>query len=153
VVALAFVGWFSPREADYQRAWAAQHGGHIEHRLADGTRIDVLTGSHAVEVEYGCKWAEAIGQALWYATASGKTPGIVLISNGSARQNGQAARAARRILAVSEAYRLGIDVWRMDRSEIGNSKLETGEGSPKPAVSPCPVSSFKSPVSAAKREE
>ncbi|MFH1027609.1 MAG: hypothetical protein V1791_06370 [Pseudomonadota bacterium] len=34
---------------------------------------------YAVEVEYAHKWAEAIGQSLYYSRMTGKKPGVVLI--------------------------------------------------------------------------
>lgn len=53
--------------------------GEIEHRLQDGTRIDCLTDEYAIEVDKCHKWAEAIGQALYYANSTGRKPKIVLI--------------------------------------------------------------------------
>lgn len=48
-------------EKDYQRWWCEKHGGELEYRLPDNTRIDCLTNEYAVEVEYALKWAESIG--------------------------------------------------------------------------------------------
>ncbi len=45
-------------EAFYQDAWAKKHGGKTEVRLPDGTQCDVVTETHAVEVELAEKWAE-----------------------------------------------------------------------------------------------
>ena len=45
----------------------------------DGGRVDILTDTYAVEVERAHKWKNSIGQALWYALNTNKTPGIVLI--------------------------------------------------------------------------
>ena len=52
-------------EAHYQKAWAAKHGGKVEVRMPDDTRCDVVTKTHAVEVDWAYKWQEAIGQSLW----------------------------------------------------------------------------------------
>lgn len=54
-------------------------GGDIEHRLWDGTRVDVLTSEYAIEADWATKWAEAIGQSLYYAEITGRKPGIILL--------------------------------------------------------------------------
>ena len=46
--------------------------------MPDGTRCDILTDTHAIEVDFADKWAEAIGQSLKYAMQTGKKAGIVL---------------------------------------------------------------------------
>jgi hypothetical protein len=53
--------------------------GQIEHVLPDRTRIDCLTDTHAIEFDFCHKWAESIGQALYYANSTGRSPKIVLI--------------------------------------------------------------------------
>ena len=47
--------------------------------MPDGTRCDILTDTHAIEVDFADKWAEAIGQSLNYAMQTGKKAGIVLV--------------------------------------------------------------------------
>ena len=42
--------------------------------MKDGTRCDILTATHAIEVDFAKKWAEAIGQSLNYAMQTGKRP-------------------------------------------------------------------------------
>ena len=37
-------------------------GGKVEVVMKDGTRCDILTATHAIEVDFAKKWAEAIGQ-------------------------------------------------------------------------------------------
>lgn len=51
----------------------------VEVTLADKTRADIITKDHAIEVDFGEKWAESIGQSLHYGLQTKKTPGIVLI--------------------------------------------------------------------------
>ena len=75
---LTFSASAKMKEADYVDKYCE---GTIEYRLADKTRIDCLTASHAIEYDYGRKWAEAIGQSLFYAAMTGKKAGIVLIVN------------------------------------------------------------------------
>ncbi len=66
-------------EKEYQAQWCSEHGGICEYVLPDNTRVDCLTSTYAIEFDFAQKWAEAIGQSLYYATMTGKTPGIVLI--------------------------------------------------------------------------
>ena len=47
--------------------------------MPDGTRCDILTDTHAIEVDFADKWAKAIGQSLNYAMQTGKKTGIVLV--------------------------------------------------------------------------
>lgn len=42
-------------------------------------RVDVVTGSYAIEVDYLHKFKEGIGQALHYGEVKGITPGLALI--------------------------------------------------------------------------
>ena len=63
----------------YQQAWCSEHNGRTEVILADHTRCDCLTSSHAIEFDFADKWEEAIGQSLYYSLQTGKKAGIVLI--------------------------------------------------------------------------
>ena len=66
-------------ERYYQSQWCAEHNGIMEYRLDDGTRVDCLTETHAIEFDFAPKWAESIGQSLYYGAKTDKTPGIVII--------------------------------------------------------------------------
>lgn len=65
-------------EAYYQTLWC-EGKGKVEYVLEDRTRVDCLTETHAVEVDFAHKWAEAIGQALYYSKMTGKAPAVLLI--------------------------------------------------------------------------
>ncbi len=52
--------------------------GEREYKVESG-RVDILTETYAIEVERAYNWKQSIGQALWYALQTNKTPGIVLI--------------------------------------------------------------------------
>ena len=67
------------KEKEYQNVWCARHNGEIEYTLDDNTRVDCLTEDYAIEFDFAYKWAEAVGQALYYAAKTNKKPGIVLI--------------------------------------------------------------------------
>ena len=47
--------------------------------LGDRTRCDIVTATHAIEVDFADKWAEAIGQSLSYALQLNLKPAIALI--------------------------------------------------------------------------
>jgi hypothetical protein len=85
LLALALVGCSaptkaaSPRERDYQRSFCANLGGQAEVVLEDRTRVDCLTADYAIEVDFAPKWAESVGQALYYAERTGRAPGVLLI--------------------------------------------------------------------------
>lgn len=64
------------KEKHYVQAYCK---GQIEYRLPDKTRVDCLTEEYAIEFDYGNKWAEGIGQSLYYAKKTGKKPAIALI--------------------------------------------------------------------------
>ena len=66
-------------ESDYVDHYCQQWKGQIELRLPDRTRIDCLTDTHAIEFDWCKKWAESIGQALYYSAKTGKAPKVALI--------------------------------------------------------------------------
>jgi len=55
----------------------------LEYRLPDGRRVDVLTSRYAYEADYSTKWTEGIGQALAYAVATNRNPGLILLMKGA----------------------------------------------------------------------
>lgn len=61
------------------RRLASKYEAELEVRLWDGTRVDMLTPTHAIEVDWAHKWAEAVGQSLYYSELTGKPPGVLLL--------------------------------------------------------------------------
>jgi len=98
-------------EKEYQNQWCAGHNGITEYVLDDGARVDCLTDEYAIEFDFAPKWAEAIGQALYYAEKTGKKPGIVLIIEKYGDE-----RYLKRLLKVSEKYQ--IRVWTMKPEDL-----------------------------------
>ena len=80
--------------------------GEIEHVLADRTRVDCLTATHAIEYDWGKKWAESLGQALFYSAMTGKKAGIVLIVNPRTKE-----RYLKRLNKAISDNNLDVDVW------------------------------------------
>lgn len=70
---------YAENERYYQEKWCKENGGQVEVVMPDKTRCDCLTATHAIEFDFGKKWAEAIGQSLNYALQTNKKAGIVLI--------------------------------------------------------------------------
>ena len=70
------------KETDISIPHCEQHlGGVAEFRLQDGSRVDCLTDTQAIEHDWGkgLKPYECIGQALYYAQETGREPMCVLI--------------------------------------------------------------------------
>jgi hypothetical protein len=65
-------------EADHIRVLGEFFGGRTE-QYVDNGKIDILTDTHAIEVEWANKWKNSIGQSLWYGLQTGKSPGIILL--------------------------------------------------------------------------
>lgn len=63
-------------EDEHNREWCI---GQVEYRLPDKARVDCLTADYAIEADWAPKWAEAVGQALYYASQTGRKPGILLL--------------------------------------------------------------------------
>ncbi len=94
------------REREYQVAFARRHRGQVEYVLSDGTRVDILTATHAIEVDFAKKWAEAVGQALHYAAMTKRRAGILLILQKPSDQ-----RYVKRVEALIRHLKLKVKVW------------------------------------------
>ena len=64
------------RESDYVKNYCK---GEIEYVLPDRTRVDCLTEEYAIEFEWAKKWAESVGQSLYYAKMTNKRPAVAII--------------------------------------------------------------------------
>ena len=67
------------KEAYYVEQWCKPDFGKREHILLDKTRVDCLAKDYAIEFDFAKKWAESIGQALYYAKMTEKVPAVALI--------------------------------------------------------------------------
>jgi hypothetical protein len=112
VSALMFVSCYAhaaPSEASYRLE--ACLGMEQEVTLANGSRADCLSDTHAIEVDFTEHWAEALGQALLYAAATDLKPGIFLVCRDSQRN------CLRHHLRPEEAistWKLPVSVWPID---------------------------------------
>ena len=66
-------------EVEYQNLWCTSKGGVQEYVLNDKARVDCLTKDLAVEFDFANKWAECIGQSLYYGQVTKRQPACVLI--------------------------------------------------------------------------
>ena len=66
-------------ESYYVKQWCTKDFGRMEAILWDMTRVDCLTKDFAIEFDFAKKWAESIGQSLYYSKMTGKAPAVVLI--------------------------------------------------------------------------
>lgn len=95
------------KEAYYQNMFAQEIKGQTEVVLNDRARVDIVTQEYAIEVDFAPKWAESIGQSLYYGIMLHKKPGVVLIVDGNKEQ-----RYINRLLYTAENYY--ITVWILD---------------------------------------
>jgi hypothetical protein len=98
-------------EKEYQAAWCNAHNGIMEYKLDDNTRVDCLTNEYAVEFDFASKWAESIGQSLYYALKTDLKPAVVLIMEKPAKD----LKYLNRLYQVSNKF--GITVYTMSDIE------------------------------------
>jgi len=55
----------------------------LEYYLPDGRRVDILTDTYAYECDFSYKYTEGVTQALAYALATNRSPGLMLLMKGS----------------------------------------------------------------------
>jgi hypothetical protein len=110
VVAMAQVANAAHRHTErwYQEQWCGARGGQMEVILQDGTRVDCLTETHAIEFDFSGKWAESIGQALNYSRMTGRRPGVVLIIEAP----GDDVKT-NRVREIFRHYGIHADVWEV----------------------------------------
>jgi len=66
-------------EKYYQTQFCNTFHGKMEVTLKDRTRVDCLTNQYAIEVDFAKKWAQSVGQSLYYGYMTNKQPAIALI--------------------------------------------------------------------------
>ena len=99
--------------AETEKTYADRYceDGVREQRLNQGrtyVKVDCLTASHALEVEFAHKWPEAIGQALNYAQlARPRSAGIILVC----QKTSTCTTHGLRLTTTIKNFRLPISVW------------------------------------------
>ena len=105
------------RESYYQKEFAKVMDGVTEVVLEDRTRVDIVTQTHAIEVDFAPKWAENIGQALHYELMTGKKAGVLLVMRGD-----EEVRFLEILMGVAVPH--GIDVWTWNYLDDTWSKID-----------------------------
>ncbi len=91
-------------EKYYQTQWCNAKGGIMEYKLNDKTRVDCLTPTLAVEVDFAPKWAECIGQAIYYGRQTNRQAACVLIMENGEKDLKYLKRLRR------AAYKKGVNL-------------------------------------------
>jgi hypothetical protein len=94
-------------EKYYQERLCKKFEGITEYRLQDDTRVDCLTKEYAIELDWAKKWAEGIGQSLYYAQKTDLKPAVALIVSSADK------RYIKRIKTVAQKY--GITVFYIEK--------------------------------------
>jgi hypothetical protein len=92
-------------ERDYQKIFCKNLNGKIEYRLIDRSRIDCLTSEYAIEIDYGKKWAEAIGQSLYYSYMTNRKAGIGIIVDLKSKSD---SRYLKRLYEVTKKLNIKV---------------------------------------------
>ena len=94
-------------EKYYQELWCKEHNGISEFVLDDKARVDCLTKDYAVEFDFAPKWAESIGQALYYGIKTNKPPAVVLILENKEKD----LKYLKRLKTVAEKFNIKVFVF------------------------------------------
>jgi len=78
---------FESSEDSINTRWCGSKGGISEFKTKDGTFVDCLTDTYAVEAEFDNKWKEAIGQSLHYAESTNRRAAILFIKRQNSRKD------------------------------------------------------------------
>ena len=92
----------------------------VEERLRDGTRVDIMTDKYAIEVDWAPKWAEGIGQALYYAACTDRQPCVLLLCENIGHK-----RFVSRTVLVQTATHPRFAIWTFD---VGTQTLHMENG-------------------------
>lgn len=122
-VALIFILCFADpanadgrKEIEYQRTLCG--GMLINRHLPNGTEVDCISTTHAIEVDFSRHRAEAIGQSLQYASALEKLPGIILICETG--ETGTTCLKHRYLVEQTVSYwHIGMTIWLCDADAVG----------------------------------
>jgi hypothetical protein len=94
-------------ERYYQSKLCEKLNGKMEYILRDRTRVDCLTDEYAIEVDFAKKWAEGIGQSLYYAHMTHRKPAIGFIM--SKDDN----RFLKRLQVIADKF--NIKIYKIDK--------------------------------------
>lgn len=97
-------------ESYYQNNWCSANNGQAEYVLDDLTRVDCLLKDKAVEFDFANKWAECIGQSLYYGIKTNRKATCALIIEKETDH-----KYLKRIKTVADKH--GIDIILIKETE------------------------------------
>lgn len=103
-------------ETEVTSSLAEKYDARTEVVLRDGSRVDLLNKTHAIEADWAHKWAEGIGQSIHYSLITGKKPGLLILTRNPEKDWRHLVRAAR------VCGHLGIELYIEERSVIPPSE-------------------------------
>lgn len=104
------------KEKVYQEHFCQTYGGQTEYVLQDRTRVDCLLDEYAIEVDFAAKWAESIGQSLYYAQKTNRKAAVLLIIEDEYKES----KYLKRLKEVSRTH--PIHIWTINKEfKIDNS--------------------------------
>lgn len=112
LIALSLEAKHLNKEKVYQEYFCNKFGGVTEYRLEDKTRVDCLLDEYAIEVDFAQKWAESIGQSLYYASQTSRKAAVLLIMEDMQQDK----KYLDRLENVSTQH--NIDIWIINKSFI-----------------------------------
>lgn len=84
----------------------------LSYHLRSRGEVDCLSEAFAIEVDWADKWAEAIGQSMYYAAETGKKPAIILLCRSSSQRDvGLCTTYVYRMNAAFRFLSEPIQVW------------------------------------------
>ena len=95
-------------EIVWSRWLADRMGGVAEYMLPDRSRVDILTPTLAIEVDWAKKWPQAIGQAVYYGIMTDKQPAIILLLRGKDTEEKYLERAKK----AADELGIAVFTWR-----------------------------------------
>ncbi|MEA2100042.1 MAG: hypothetical protein U9P72_07925 [Campylobacterota bacterium] len=109
IISLLFIGCSHTKkkynERHYQTLLCDELDGEMEYVLKDRTRVDCLTDEYAIEIDFAKKWAESIGQSLYYAKITNKKPAVGFIMDSEKEK-----RFYKRLNLIANEYEIKIFV-------------------------------------------
>lgn len=92
------------------RKLAPKYNAECEHKLDDGTRVDLLNQDYAIEVDWAKppKIYEAVGQSLYYGIKTKRKPAIILLVRNEALETKYITRCR------TVCDQVGITLWLED---------------------------------------
>jgi hypothetical protein len=124
-----------PTETEQIKILADRYKCEREVVMPDGSRADLVTETHAIEVEWASKWKESISQATLYSIWTSKKPAVILLIG---KDSAEAEKVAvLRCGLVCERLGIKLSVVKAEK-KVAWSDLPKGSGSVWSVVDPLP---------------